>query len=129
MKRFILPFFAALLLVSCQENIEEKALRETKEHTRKNCPMKINDNVVIDSMTFERDSRTICYYYSMLGTADTTAIDKSSAREQLVRGIIESTSIRKYKENNFSFSYSYFSTKHKGKLLLKVVVKPEDYNK
>lgn len=129
MKRFILPFFAALLLVSCQENIEEKALRETKEYTRKNCPMKINDNVVIDSMTFERDSRTICYYYSMLGTADTTAIDKSSAREQLVRGIIESTSIRKYKENNFSFSYSYFSTKHKGKLLLNVVVKPEDYNK
>ena len=91
--------------------------------------MKINDNVVIDSMTFERDSRTISYYYSMLGTADTTAIDKSSAREQLVRGIIESTSIRKYKENNFSFSYSYFSTKHKGNLLLKVVVKPEDYNK
>ena len=129
MKRFILPFFAALLLVSCQENIEEKALRETKEYTRKNCPMKINDNVVIDSMTFERDSRTICYYYSMLGTADTTAIDKSSAREQLVRGIIESTSIRKYKENNFSFSYSYFSTKHKGKWLLKVVVKQEDYNK
>ena len=124
MKRFILPFFAALLLVSCQENIEDKALRETK-----NCPMKINDNVVIDSMTFERDSRTISYYYSMLGAADTTAIDKSSAREQLVRGIIESTSIRKYKENNFSFSYSYFSTKHKGKLLLKVVVKPEDYNK
>ena len=129
MKRFILPFFAALLLVSCQENIEEKALRETKEYTRKNCPMKINDNVVIDSMTFERDSRTISYYYSMLGTADTTAIEKSSAREQLVRGIIESTSIRKYKENNFSFSYSYFSTKHKGKLLLNVVVKPEDYNK
>ncbi|MGN1374947.1 MAG: hypothetical protein ACI4V5_00170 [Prevotella sp.] len=129
MKRYFLPLLATLSMLSCQENIEDKALRETREYTRKNCPMKIADNVMLDSMAFEPGSRTICYYYSMLGASDTTAIDKSAAREMLVKGIIESTSVRKYKENNFSFSYTYFSTKHKGTLLLKVVVKPEDYNK
>ena len=127
MKNCLFIPFLFITLISCHESIEEKAARETKDFTQKNCPVQVSEGVINDSMTFDRNTRTINYYYSMTGVADTTAIDKNKAKEQIIKGIKDATNIRLYKENNFNFGYTYFSTKHKGRILIHVIVTPKDY--
>ena len=42
----------ALTFAACQESLDERAAREAKMYTKKNCPAKISETVVMDSMTF-----------------------------------------------------------------------------
>lgn len=128
MKNFLYISFLSLVLVSCHESLEERAGREAKEFTRKNCPMKLSEYVTNDSMTYEKETRTIHYYYSMKGKADTTAVDKNKAREELVKGLKNTTSVRAYKKEGFNFAYTYYSTKNKGQVLIDVRLTPEDYD-
>lgn len=127
MKSFLSVLALSLLLVSCHESLEDRTERETKEFTRKNCPMQISEYVVNDSMTFEKETRTIHYYYSMKGAADTTAIDKVKAREEMLKGLKNATGIRNYKKERFNFAYTYYSTKNKGKVLLDLNFTSKDY--
>lgn len=87
MKKYLFIPFVAVFLASCHESLEERAEREAKEFTKKNCPMKVSEYVTNDSMTYEKDSRTIHYYYSIKGKADTTALDKKQAKAELIKGI------------------------------------------
>lgn len=127
MKKYLFVALLSVAFMSCHESLEERAERETKEFTKKNCPMNVSENIVNDSMTFEKATRTIHYYYSLNGRADTTAVDMKKAKEELIKGVKDATSIRKYKENDFNFAYTYYSTKNKGQVLIKVIVTPEDY--
>lgn len=127
MKKYLFVALLSVMFMSCHESLEERAERETKEFTKKNCPMSVSENIINDSMTFEKDTRTIHYYYSLKGRADTTAIDMKKAKEELVKGVKDATGIRKYKENDFNFAYTYHSTKNKGQVLIKIRVTPEDY--
>lgn len=127
MKNYLFIFIMSLLFASCHENIEKRAERETKEFTRKNCPMRVSEYITNDSLVFEKDTRTIHYYYSMNGMADTTAIDKEKAQNELVKGVRNSTAIRVYKKNKFNFAYTYFSTKNKGQVLIDVKISPKQY--
>ena len=56
-------------LSACHENLDERTERECKEYTEKYCPAPVDANVISDSMTFDRGSKTICYYYSLRGEA------------------------------------------------------------
>lgn len=127
MRRFIYVSLLSLIFVSCHESLEERAEREAKEFTRKNCPMQLSEYVTNDSMTFEKDTRTIHYYYSMKGIADTTAVDKKKAEEELVKGLKNTTSVRAYKKGKFNFAYTYYSTKNKGQILIDVKITPKEY--
>ena len=68
-KLWVLSAFM-LLLTACQESLEDRCARETKEYTRKNCPAKMDNNIVLDSLTFERETHTLHYYYKLTGFAD-----------------------------------------------------------
>lgn len=127
MKPYLYISFLSLALVSCHESLEERAEREAKEYTRKNCPMQLSEYVTNDSMTYEKDTRTIHYYYSMKGNADTTAIDKKKAEEELIKGLKNTTSLRAYKKEKFNFAYTYHSTKNKGQIIFDVKLTPKDY--
>lgn len=129
MKKYILIPFLVIFFTSCHESLEERAEREAKEFTKKNCPMRISEYVVNDSMTYEKNSRTIHYYYSIHGKADTSALDKMKAKAELIKGVKDATGIRNYKESGFNFAYTYFSTKNKGQILLDVKITPNEYNK
>ena len=61
---------AALLLTACQETLEERCEREAREYTEKKCPALITENVTIDSMTFNKSSHTMTYYYTLDGVLD-----------------------------------------------------------
>ena len=127
-KLFFIFLVCPVAFTSCHESLEDKAAREAAEFTRKNCPVAINEYTVNDSMVYEKDTRTIHYYYTMNGKADTTAINMQLAKEGLIKGIKNATSLRPYKEDGFNFAYTYFSAKHKGKKLIEVTITPKDYN-
>ena len=53
MKKIIVFATLALFMVSCQESLEDRCAREAKEYTDKNCPAKMDTNIIMDSLTFE----------------------------------------------------------------------------
>jgi len=128
MRRFIFIIVASALFASCHESLEDKAEREAQEFTKKNCPVMVSPGITNDSITFDRNTLTLHYYYSLSGMIDTTAIDSKQAKEVLLKGVRDATSFKKYKENGFNFAYTYFSTKHKGQVLVETVITPKEYN-
>lgn len=122
-------FIAALSLTfaACHESLEDKAGREAKDFTAKECPRVLADGISMDSMTFEKSTRTFHYFFTISGVADTTAIDKVKTKEALLAAVKGETSTRRYKEEDFNFAYTYFSSKHKGLKLLDFTFTPKDY--
>ena len=87
------------LLAACQESLEDKCEREAKDYTRRNCPMKMDNNSILDSLVFERSTHTIHYYYTLTGFADQDSIlEKVNAVEVLRNEVKNSTALRIYKE-------------------------------
>ena len=128
MKKIILIMMAVVALAACHENIEERAARECKEYTKKHCPAPLSEVVVNDSMVYEAASKTVRYYYSLRGVADTTALNINTVRDDMLTNIKNSAQLKRYKEAGFSFRYTYFSTKNKGKQLFDFTFTPKEYN-
>ena len=129
MKKTVLSLSTAMLLgISCQESLDERCERETREFNEKKCPAKIADGVTIDSLVFEKEKRTLHYFYTFSGTADDQdIINKANPRKLLIDEVRNSTSIKTYKDNGFSFRYTYWSASTKKKLA-DVTVTEKDYN-
>ncbi len=119
---------AAVCLAACQESLEDRAAREAKEYTVKKCPAPIGDNITIDSVVFERSTHTMCYFYTLTGTADSReAVEKSDPRGALLQSIRNSTSVKTYKDAGYSFRYTYYSAGKRGEILYSVTFKKGDY--
>lgn len=128
MKKYMFIALTLFALTACHESLEDKADREAKEFTKKECPRPMSDGITIDSMTFDKRTRTIHYYFTISGLADTTAIDRSKSYSLLLKAVKGDTSTRKYKENGFNFAYTYFSEKHKGLKLIDFTFTSKEYN-
>jgi len=128
MKKYILFAGWALFLAACQESLEDKCEREAREYTEKNCPARMEENIIMDSLTFERGSHTLHYYYRMTGLADREgALDTAQARRILTEGLKNTTSMRVYKDNGYNFAYTYTSEKEPGKKLFELLLTKKDY--
>ena len=117
-----------LLLSACQESLEDRCARETKEYTRKNCPAKMDNNSILDSLTFERETHTLHYYYRLTGFADNDSIvEKLDAANILKNELRNTTTLKLYKDNHYRFAYTYRSEKDPKKVLLDFVFTDKDY--
>ena len=126
-KLWVLSAFM-LLLTACQESLEDRCARETKEYTRKNCPAKMDNNIVLDSLTFERETHTLHYYYKLTGFADQdTIVKKLDAVNILKEELRNTTTLKLYKDNHYRFAYTYRSEKNPEKVLLDVLLTDKDY--
>ena len=115
------------LLAACQETLEERADRESREYTEKHCPTPIAYQVTMDSMTFDKVSHTFGYHYSLSGTLDdSTYLQQNDPREMLLQQVKNSTNLKMYKDAGYSFRYVYHSEKNKG-TLFDVTFKQNDY--
>ena len=122
MKKFWILAAICTLLVGCRESLEDRCAREAKEYTEKNCPMRMDKNIILDSMAFERDTHTLHYYYTLTDFADQDGImEKVDARGALKEELKNSTNLRVYKENKFRFAYTYRSEKDPKKIRLEVI--------
>ena len=128
MKKYILIAGLALSLMACQESLEDQCAREAKAYTAKNCPAKMEENIIIDSLTFERETRTLHYYYRMTGLGDReNAIDTAAAAQILRDGLKNTTAMKVYKDNGYNFTYTYRSEKDPKKILFEVALTKKDY--
>jgi ribosomal protein S18 len=130
MKKILLLAFTLLTLTACQESLEDRCVREAKEYTHKNCPAPAGENIIIDSMSFEKATHTLCYYYSLTGKIDDkTIIDKASPKmqQQLLFAIKTATNMKTYKDDGYSFKYTYYSSKEKNKILYVHTFTKNDY--
>ena len=128
MKRFWIIIVFAGLFTACQESLEDRCAREARDYTRKNCPIKLDNTTVLDSMTFERTTHTIHYYYRLTGIADNDSIlQLIDAIGPLKQELKNATSLRIYKENKYRFAYTFHSEKDPQKVLIDVVFTDKDY--
>ena len=118
---------ANLLAASCQESLEDRCARESKEFNEKKCPTKISDGIMLDSLIFERETHTLHYYYTFSGNADNSeAMEQINPRKLLIDELRNSTSIKTYKDAKYNFHYTYYSASKKNKLA-DVLVTEKDY--
>ncbi|MEE1091726.1 MAG: hypothetical protein UHZ01_01430 [Prevotella sp.] len=133
MNRLFLILISLFIITSCHESIEERAKREATEYTLKNCPVLVSKGVFNDSIVFAENTKTLCYFYSVEDTTKKTREniikEKENIRVEIVRGIINSTSQKAYKDAGFSFEYIYYPIRDAGDIMLKITVTPDDYNK
>ena len=128
MKKFWIIAAISILLTGCRESLEDRCAREAKEYTEKNCPTKMDNNIILDSMAFERDTHTLHYYYTLTGFADRDSVmEQVDAVGALKEDLKNSTSLRVYKENKYRFAYTYRSEKDPKKIRLEVVFTDKDY--
>ena len=127
MKKFLFLASAAILLTACQESLEDRAAREASEFTRKNCPVRISDVITIDILVFDKSTLTLRYCMTANGVADTTALSKTTLRQDMVKALKGNPQIRPYKEAGYKFRYSFFSAKHKGQILYDITISKKDY--
>lgn len=115
------------LLASCQETLEERADRESRDYTEKHCPAPVAYQVTMDSMTFDKVSHTFGYHYSLSGTLDdSTYLLQNDPREMLLQQVKNSTNLKIYKDAGYGFRYVYHSSKNKA-TLFDVTFKQKDY--
>lgn len=130
MKKFFYIVLSALLLTACQESFEDRCAREAKEFTLKKCPARINTTTTIDSMTFDKQTLTVCYYYTLSGNADNAmAIKQANPRETLLNEVKNSVALKGAREHGYNIRYIYYSEANKGLILFEATFNPDDYNK
>lgn len=132
--KHLLLIGACLLLVGCYENFDERCLREAKEHTQKHCPQQIDEGILLDSTTYDIDTRTYHYWYTLHDELDTPeALAKMQEvrgqfRTELLRSLINSIALKKCKEEGLNFVYTYHSAAT-GKPVLQEKFTKEDYRR
>ena len=128
MKKYWLLVVIGLVFAACQESLEDKCERDAKEYTRKHCPTAIDNNTIIDSLTFDRSTHTIHYYYRLTGVADEEKmIEQINAVDMLKKSLKNTTAVKVYKDNKYKFAYTYRSEKDPKKILLEVFFTDKDY--
>lgn len=123
MKKIFYTILSTVLLIACQESLENKCTREAKEYTIKKCPAPISENIVIDSIIFDRATHTMHYYYTLKGNIG----NRAEARNKLLEQVKNSTVIKDYKDNGYNFAYTYYSATDKGKILMSATFTEKDY--
>lgn len=127
-KLFSLALMALMLFSSCQESLEQRAEQEAKLYTRKNCPVRLSDILVMDSLTFEASTHTLHYFYTLSGKADSVGnMDKDEARQALLMELKNTTTLMAYKKAGYLFAYTYRSQKHPDTILFETVYSKKDY--
>ena len=128
MKKVFVFACLALLFAACQESLEDRCAREAKEYTAKNCPARMDQNIILDSLTFERNTHTLHYYYRLTGIADNEEkLDSLKAVKTLKDGLKNTTAMKTYKDNGYNFTYTYHSERDPKKVLFEATFTEKDY--
>lgn len=127
-KMMMMMAVVAMTMTACQESLEDKAAKEASTYTRKNCPTKLSENIILDSMTFERATHTFGYHYTMTGAIDRDSmINEEVERERLLEGLKNLTNLKAYMDEGYAFHYVYRSQADPAKIRLEALFTEDDY--
>lgn len=130
MRKLFIFCLLGLLAVSCQESLEDRAARELKEYTQKNCPTPVVNDQQIDSATYEAQTRTIRYYYKLYNKIDDERIFAQHGKEikaQILNELRNNTKAKLYKDAGFNYKYTYRSASDPKTILFDVKFTQKDY--
>lgn len=127
MKHLLYILIASTALFSCAESLEDRAYRETKEFTKKNCPAPITRELALDSIAFNKNSLTLTSYYSISPKAEIEEIDRERTSNALLTELKNSTNYIIYKKAGYNFRYIYYKCGQEDKHLLDVTFREKDY--
>lgn len=131
MKKVFFFLILAVCFVSCHESLEQRAAREAKLYTNKNCPSAIKNNIRTDSLVFDENSRTLIYYYSFFGILD-DSVNVTNQRDRMISTLTDAIkrdiSLKTYKDAGFNIRYEYHSATRPNLILLDKTFTPEDYS-
>ena len=130
MKQLLYAGILLLSLSACRKSLDDRAAQECKDYTEKKCPTPMVNDTRMDSMVFEPSSRTIHYYYTLVGNADNEQA-VNSKRLELKKALQEAlkadAGTKGYKDAGFNFRYTYRSDKNSSKVLLDETYTKKDY--
>ena len=130
MKKTVLSIVAVMALVACQESLEDRCAREAREYTEKKCPALIVKDVTLDSLSFDKATHTMKYYYTLGGVMDdSAALKQHDLRGALLKELKNTTSMQLYKDAGYTFDYIYYSHKNRGTKLFQATFRKKDYQK
>jgi len=114
MRKIFFLLLGAAMLTACHESMEKRAEREAKD------PTPAVNYTRTDSVVFYPETKTYHYYCSFVDKMDDVAIidkNRQYIDDMLLKSIIESTSLKPYKEAGFTFAYTCHSDKEPQKVL------------
>lgn len=122
---------AALAMAACrQTTFDDQAEAQAAEFTAKQCPMKIADGVVVDSMTYSKSLRCISYFYTMSGAMDDAKLVQGNLgmlREGVLTSVQNSVELKRAKDEGVTFRYVYLSAKTH-RQMASIVIRKADYS-
>lgn len=121
----ILSSLAMLVIMSCQESMEDKADRQAREYTERYCPTPVVNYSRTDSIVFDRKRKVYIYYLSfsdMLDDATLIEENRDKITDMLTQSIRESTGLKNFVEAGFRFEYVCHSTREPKKVLFRVSI-------
>lgn len=130
MKRILLSIAVIACLASCKHaTLEDSAEKMANEYTDRYCPTPVSDMQRTDSVTFDRETHTFNYYYTLTDKADDpVAVNgvKKSISNALLKELRENTSLKAFKDAHYAFRYVFNSQSNKT-TLLELTFKSNDY--
>lgn len=130
MKKIMITASLLALLAGCQESLEDRAVRETAEYNKKFCPMRVDVTTMLDSIVFDKATKTKRSYFTLEGVADDIVKAQANAsliREALVNDTKNSPNEKKFKEAGFSYQFVYRSASNKNVVLFETTITKDDY--
>ena len=127
---YMLTVFIGMLLIQCTSEKERlnKALNEMAENLNISTPLKLNQNMQLDSAIVSADNVFI-YYYTLINAKNPVVL-MDSLEDELNSNIKKSYKIderlRVFKDNKVTINYIYSDST--GSPVRTIIVTPEDYN-
>lgn len=106
-------FSVTFALSSCHRTtLEDQAENLAKEYTERYCPTPIKDMQRTDSMTFDRNTHTLSFYFTLTDQADNVdnmKLLQKKITKTLLDELKENTTFKVYKDAGYNFRYVFRS--------------------
>ncbi len=118
MMKKTLPILALCLLTTGCHRPHKFA--RMAEETNKNCPVRLNKTITLDSTAYDEALNRVSYYYSVSGELDDANYMRThhaTFRQALKDAVDNSIEMEEYRRANSSIRYVYFSSTKEGEML------------
>lgn len=128
---YILMFLCLLTTACKRKTFDEYLFEEAEKFTTQQCPKELDRTTCIDSMTYDMQTRTLNYYYSLYEEMNNLDVLTPGTIEDFTETLLVSLrddiTLKKHKEENVNFAYHYCLTpSHEEAFCIKFG--PKDYN-
>lgn len=106
----ILMIGMCVFLPSCHRSTLDEQCADMVKREKRRLPRNVAQGVVLDSLRYDRKSRTLVYYYTMsdsLYSDEAIAEGKDQMQRNMLEEISNSIAARRLKDEGVSFKYVY----------------------